>query len=45
MRLRKYQWLYLILVGLLCAPALLLAGSLQGLQKRESADKCEGDDV
>jgi hypothetical protein len=45
MRLRIYQWLYLIIVGLLCAPALLLSGSLQGLQNRESANKCAGDDV
>jgi hypothetical protein len=44
-RLRIYQWLYLIVVGLLCAPALLLSGSMQGLQNRESANKCAGDDV
>jgi hypothetical protein len=45
MRLQKYQWLYLIIVGLLCAPALLLRGSLQRLEKREPANKLGGDDV
>ena len=42
MQLRKCQWLYQILVGLLCAPALLLSGSLRGLQNQKSAkEKCD----
>ncbi|MGA8731385.1 MAG: hypothetical protein WB608_21685 [Terracidiphilus sp.] len=30
--MQKNQWPYLIMVGFLCAPALLLKGSLRGLQ-------------
>ena len=32
MQLRRYQWLYLIIVGLVCAPAVLLPGSLRELR-------------
>jgi hypothetical protein len=45
MRLRKYHWIYLIIVGLLCAPALLLSGSLQGLQKPKAATEYGDDDL
>ena len=40
MRLRKYHWIYLALVGLLCAPALFLSGSLEQLTKQDHATKC-----
>jgi hypothetical protein len=33
MRLQKSHWLYLIIVGLLCAPALLLSGPVERLGK------------
>jgi hypothetical protein len=38
MRLQKYHWLYLIVVGLLCAPAFLLPGSLERLRKVKAPD-------
>jgi hypothetical protein len=45
MRLQRYQWFYLMIVGLLCAPALLLPGALQRLKEQEPATKSLEDDV
>jgi hypothetical protein len=38
MRLQKFHWFYLIVVGLLCAPALLLPTSLERLSKAKAPD-------
>jgi hypothetical protein len=38
MRLQKYHWLYLIVVGLLCAPAFLLPGLVERLNNVKAPD-------
>ena len=36
MRLQPYHWIYLAVVGRLCAPVLFLSGSLEQLQNRST---------